>query len=189
MRARSNATHALAGSGGGAAPPPPAAALPGGRVTLRDLVPGDDVPPRLQVLRAAVLVREVVRVLPDVVAEDRRLTGRDRAVLVRRARHIQLAAVEHEPGPTRAELVRSGRLELLLEVVERPERARDRIAQLAARFAAAIRAHPAPEERVVVVAAGVVADRRTDVVGQLVEAPKYLFDRLVSPFGALERPV
>src|SRR5947209_17205655 len=54
-----------------------------GRVALGHLVPRDDVPPRLQVLGPTVLVRQVIGVLPDVVAEDRGLAGRDRAVLVR----------------------------------------------------------------------------------------------------------
>src|SRR4051794_34284145 len=41
------------------------------RVALGDLVPVDDVPPRLEVIRALVLVLEVVGVLPDVVAQQR----------------------------------------------------------------------------------------------------------------------
>ena len=45
-------------------------------VPLGDLVPVDDVPPRLEVVRALVLVLEVVGVLPDVVAQQRRLSRR-----------------------------------------------------------------------------------------------------------------
>src|SRR3954451_13788341 len=66
----------------------------GGAVALGDLRPVDRVPPGLEVRRARVLVREVVRVLPDVVAEQRRLSGGERGVLVRRARDGERAAVE-----------------------------------------------------------------------------------------------
>jgi len=37
---------------------------------LVDFVPVDDVPPGVEVVRAAVVVLEVIGVLPDVVAED-----------------------------------------------------------------------------------------------------------------------
>ena len=36
-----------------------------------DLSPVDNVPPRGQIVRAAVLVLEVIGMLPDIVAEDR----------------------------------------------------------------------------------------------------------------------
>src|SRR3954468_11626530 len=42
-------------------------------VALGDLVPVDDVPPRLEVVGTLVLVLEVVGVLPDVVAQQRHL--------------------------------------------------------------------------------------------------------------------
>src|SRR5688572_9182065 len=47
-------------------------------------VPVHRVPPGVEVVRAPVLVVEVVGVLPDVDSEDRRVTFHERGVLVRR---------------------------------------------------------------------------------------------------------
>src|SRR5690349_20331712 len=49
--------------------------LLGCRVQLGDLAPVDDVPERVEVVRALVLVLEVVRVLPHVGAQQRGLAG------------------------------------------------------------------------------------------------------------------
>src|SRR4029453_16545257 len=49
---------------------------------LRGLRPVDHVPPGVDVVGALVLVLQVVGVLPDVAADDRRLTVGDRCVLV-----------------------------------------------------------------------------------------------------------
>ena len=59
------------------------------RVAARDLVPVDDVPPRGEVVGSAVLVVEVVRVLPDVDAEQRHVALHERRVLVRRRVRLQ----------------------------------------------------------------------------------------------------
>src|SRR3954453_17027529 len=126
-------------------------------VALGDLGPVDGVPPGLEGRRARVLGRQVVRVLPAVVAEQRRRAGRERGVLVRGARDGERAAVEDEPGPARAELPRAGGLELRLEVLEGAECRVDGRAELAVGRAAAVGAHRLPEERVVVVTAAVVA--------------------------------
>src|SRR4249920_1589266 len=59
--------------------------LPAGGVEARrDGVPVDDVPPCLEVVGPAVLVVEVVGVLPHVDAEERYVTVHDGRVLVRR---------------------------------------------------------------------------------------------------------
>ena len=101
----------------------------------------------------------------------------------------EAGAVVHEPRPAGAEALHAVVLELGLEVVERAERSVDRRAQVAVGLAAAVRAHPLPELRVVGVAAGVVADRGLLVGGQLVQVLEDLLDRLVGPFGALEQAV
>src|SRR4029079_9990914 len=87
-------------------------ALLRGGVPLGDLVPVDHVPPRLQVVRALVLVLEVVGVLPDVDAEQRGLARADRRVLGGSARDLEPAprAVVDEPGPAAAELADAGRV-------------------------------------------------------------------------------
>src|SRR3954452_8787078 len=67
------------------------------RVALPDGVPVDHVPDRGQVVGPAVLVLQVVGVLPHVDAEQRCLALEDRRVLVGGAGHLELAAVEQEP--------------------------------------------------------------------------------------------
>src|SRR5436853_1926023 len=88
---------------------------------LRHLVPVDDVPPRLEVVRALVLVLEVVGVLPDVDADQRRLARRDRRVLVGRAGDHEPRPVVHEPRPAAAELADARGVHLLLQLVEAAE--------------------------------------------------------------------
>src|SRR5262249_60758035 len=67
---------------------------------LLDGVPVDDAPPRLEVVRATVLVLEVVRVLPDVDAEQRDVALHDRRVLVGSRIDRESGAVVDEPCPT-----------------------------------------------------------------------------------------
>src|SRR3954447_19044860 len=122
---------------------------------LRHLVPVDHVPPRLEVVRALVLVLEVVGVLPDVDSDQRRLPRGDRRVLVGSARDRKPRAVVHEPGPAAAELADARGVHLLLELVEAAEGLVDAVGQLARGVVAAVRAHDLPEERVVRVPAGV----------------------------------
>src|SRR4051794_12972842 len=164
----------------------PGLPLLGGGEPLGHLRPVHRVPPRLEVVRALVLVLEVVRVLPDVVAQDRRLAVADGAVLVRRARDRQAAAVDDEPGPAGAELAHARGLELLLEVVERPERVLDRVRELAVGLAAAVGAHRLPERRVVEVAAAVVAHRAALVLRHGLEVGDDLLDRLALEVAALQ---
>src|SRR5690606_4630971 len=121
-----------------------------GGVLLRYGVPVDDVPPRLDVVGPPVLVLQVVGVLPDVEAEDRRVAVHDRRVLVRRGVDLQVPrAVHDEPGPARAETAGGLLLEQRLELVEAAERLVDRLPQLTARLPAGVGAHDLPEEVVV----------------------------------------
>src|SRR4051794_30893631 len=81
-------------------------------------VPVDDVPPCGQVVGAAVLVLQVVRVLPHVDAEDRLLAFHQRAVLVGGALDHQLPAGVDQPRPAAAEALGAGVVHLRLELVE-----------------------------------------------------------------------
>src|SRR5271170_3802822 len=121
-----------------------------------DLVPVDGVPPGGEIVGALVLVLEVVGVLPDVVAEDGVVTLRDGAILVRRGDDFQLAALEDQPAPAGAELLRGGFVEELLEVFKGAEVGLDLSSDLAGGFAATARLHDLPEHGVVDVAAAVV---------------------------------
>jgi hypothetical protein len=51
---------------------------------LVDFVPVDDVPPRIQIFGATILILQVVGVLPHVVAEDRHVTVANGIVLIGR---------------------------------------------------------------------------------------------------------
>jgi len=94
-----------------------------------------------------------------------------------------------EPRPARAELADAGFFELALEGVEGAELLVDRGTQVAAGLATAVGAEHLPEQRVVVVAAGVVTDRALLVIGQAGEVGQNLLDVLVGPLGALQRGV
>ena len=163
----------LAGAAGDERPAPACLLEP-----LSHRVPVDDVPPRREVVRAAVLVVEVVGVLPDVDAEERHLALHQRRVLVRRRLDGEPAAVGDEPRPAAAEALDAGVVDLsfMLDAAERADRLSE-----AARLAAAVRAHDLPEERVVRVAAGVVADGRPLVLGQRVEVGQDLLDGRSAP--------
>src|SRR5579862_4561456 len=67
--------------------------------SLINLRPVDHVPPGVDVVRPAILVLQVVRVLPDVDAEDRVLAVHQRTVLVRGALDGQLVAAADHPRP------------------------------------------------------------------------------------------
>src|SRR5688572_11131791 len=96
--------------------------LPTLSVPRRDLVPVHDVPPSRHVIRTPILILEVVGVLPDVDAQDRRLTLHERRVLIGSPEDGQLSArILAEPPPPRSELTDGRRLELGLELVERAE--------------------------------------------------------------------
>src|SRR5947209_6198334 len=153
------------------------------------LWPVHDVPPGVDVVGPAVLVLEVVGVLPDVDAKQRGLTVADRIVLVRGGDHGERRAVVHEPGPARAELVHARILELRLELIVGPEGGLDRGAELAVGLASAVRGHPLPEQRVVVVPAAVVAHCSALVVGQRSEVLEHLANVPLRPLGPLQRSV
>src|SRR5207245_7755090 len=92
------------------------------------LRPVHHVPKGLEVIRAAVLVFEVIGVLPYVATEDRpafatrdRL-AHDRIVLVGGGDDLEFAAVPHEPDPAAAKPAQAAGFKLFLESVEATER-------------------------------------------------------------------
>ena len=147
--------------------------------------------PRLDVLRAAVVVVEVVRVLPDVDAQQRRQAVGDRGVLVGRRDDQHARAVVHEPRPAGAERAHRRRLHRLLEDGDGAERLLDaRCSSLPLGSPPPVGRHARPEQAVVDVAADVVRDRRADALGHLVELRQQLLGRHVRrPAGVLERRV
>src|SRR5947208_2548466 len=114
----------------------------------------------LHEIRPAVLVIEVISVLPHVAGQERCLSLRQRIDRVRRRHDLDLPAIGDEPSPATAELADSRRLELLLEFIETAAATVDRLGNLSARRAAAVRLHAVPEESVIPHLSGVVEDPR-----------------------------
>src|SRR5258708_10050406 len=87
-----------------------------GGIALGDLAPVHGVPPRLEIIGAAVLVVEIIGVLPDIVSEQRALAVHDRTVLGRAGLDLELAVpCGGHAYPARAEMTPPGRLEILPE--------------------------------------------------------------------------
>src|SRR4029077_6691526 len=105
-------------------------------VAAVDLVPVDDVPEGLDVFGPAVLVLQVVGVLPDVEAEDRGVAADEGRVLVRQAVEHEPLVDADQPRPAAAEVVQGHGVELALELLEGAEGVLDRLANGSARLAA-----------------------------------------------------
>src|SRR6267142_4474265 len=133
--------------------------------SLVNLSPVDDVPPCVDVVGTAILVLQIVRMLPHVDAEDDVLSFHERTVLVRAALDHELAALADTPRPSAAEASDAGFLHFFFELVEAAERRVDRIGDGAARRAARLRSHDLPEHRMIRVPAAVVAHGGTNVLG------------------------
>src|SRR3954453_9152976 len=98
---------------------------------------------RLEIIRTTVAVVDVVGVLPDVAAEDRGGAVHQRILAVRGLGDLELAVLDLEPGPARAELTDARRLEVRLELLEAAEVLVDLLLDLARQLgAAAIGLHP-----------------------------------------------
>src|SRR5262245_2920847 len=107
---------------------------------------------RLQIIRTAVAIIDVVGVLPDVAAEDRRRAMDQRAFAVGGLGDFELAVLDRQPAPAGAELTDAGGGEIGLELFEAAEILVDLLFQTARQLAAAaVRLHPVPEMQVVVV--------------------------------------
>src|SRR5579864_9508214 len=123
-----------------------------------DFIPVDYIPPSRQVFGAAIVVFEVVGVLPNVIAENGEQALGDGVVLVGRADDLHFAAgLSGQPDPSAAELFCAGIVELGLEILEVAECFLDDFGDCAAGIAAALGLHDLPEHGVVHVSASIVA--------------------------------
>mmetsp|Transcript_918 Transcript_918/g.1904 ORF Transcript_918/g.1904 Transcript_918/m.1904 type:complete len:210 (-) Transcript_918:257-886(-) len=136
----------------------------GGRlVVLGHFRPVDDLPPGGDVLRPAVLILEVVGMLPHVNAHDRDepIAVHERVVLVGGGHDLDGAVLSHrQPGPAGAEHPRRGGGEGSLELIERAVRRADLLGEDSRWLSAAVGPHDRPEHAVVVVAAACVVELR-----------------------------
>src|SRR6266496_6289351 len=106
-------------------------------VVLYDGVPIHHVPPSFKVIGAAVLVLEIVGVLPDVDTEDRRVAIHQGTVLIWRRNNFELSIlVFNQPRPAAAKTAHASSSKFLFEFVKAAERGFDIIGEFAFRFAA-----------------------------------------------------
>ena len=142
-------------------------------VSLLYRLPVDDVPERGDVVRAPVLILQVVGVFPHVQAQDRRAgqagdIRRPSAGCLdsRSSRPPVCRSVTHQPSPAAAEAIGCGVAEGLFEGRESAQFG-CRSPRPACRpgVPPALRPHDRPEQRVVRVTAAVIADDRPFVVG------------------------
>src|ERR1700722_10809784 len=88
----------------------------------RDMVPIDQmVEEGRDEVGPAVLVVEIISMLPHVAGEEGHLTLRQRIDRVQRLNNFELVPFADEPAPAAAELVRAGGGELRMELVEAAE--------------------------------------------------------------------
>src|SRR5437870_3727872 len=90
-------------------------------VSLGHVVPVNHIKPGDNVIGPAILVFEVVGVLPNVDSEQRMSALANWVVLIRRSFYFQLLAVEHQPGPAAAKDFGGGLSKLALETRETAE--------------------------------------------------------------------
>src|SRR6478752_350794 len=155
-------------------------------VTLGDIVPIDQVLNEgLQIVRPAIAIIDVIGVLPDIDAEDRSGAMDEWAFAIGRLHHGHLAVLDRKPGPARSELRHAGLDEIFLHLVERTDAIDDGLFDLAGDLAAAIRLHPFPEMKVVVVLPGIVEEAGILPKGALDD----LLEALAFPFCTLEQVV
>src|SRR6476646_3482270 len=88
----------------------------GFREQLVDIVPVHQmIDPRLQIVRAAIAIVDVVGVLPDVDAENRGGAMYQRVLAIGRLGDFELAIFHRQPCPSRTELADAGGGEIGLE--------------------------------------------------------------------------
>src|SRR6266567_4544705 len=103
----------------------------------------------LRVIGAAVLIIEVVRVLPDIDRQEGRLSADERHFGVGGAHDLERIPVNDEPGPSAAELLHRGGDEFLLDGVETAEFRLDPVGERTARLAPALGLERTPVEGVI----------------------------------------
>src|ERR1700721_4877864 len=90
---------------------------------------------RLEIVRAAIAIIDVIGVLPDVATEDRRGAMNQRALAIGRLGDFKLAVLDRKPAPARTELANAGGGEVGLEFLQPAEIFGDLLFQTAGQFA------------------------------------------------------
>ena len=88
----------------------------GGFVVCANGVPVNHAPKRLEIIRAAVLVLEIIGMLPNIAAKNRRSAFHQRCVLISRVTNTESAVgLDAQPRPTAAKLCGARGFEFFLE--------------------------------------------------------------------------
>src|ERR1700686_575511 len=99
----------------------------GRNVALPDSLPVQNVPPRLEIVGAAVLIVEIIGVLPHIAAEQGMLAVHHWTVLVRTGLERQSAVlVDRDKGPARTEQFQAIGVEIAPQFFDPAEVAVDR---------------------------------------------------------------
>src|SRR5579885_3196401 len=115
-------------------------------------------------IRPAILIVQVIGMLPHIAGEERLLPGRDRSHCVRALHDLELVLLGDQPRPSAPELADRGRLKHILELVEAAEVPVDALRERARRRATAARLHGSPEEGMVPMLSGIVEYRSLGLV-------------------------
>ena len=145
------------------------------RIALRDVIPVDHMNDRRQIIRTAILILEVIGMLPNVDSEQRPPFGHQRAVLIRCCIEDQFfVRVHREPSPAAAENSKRRGSKLLFELLLTSERPIQRLCQFTARLSALrSRSQRLPEQRVIGMTATLISHRsrqRAQAYQQLIDA-------------------
>src|ERR1019366_9813936 len=111
------------------------------------------------VIGPSVAIVDVIGVFPNIAAENRRSAMNERVLAVRSLSDGQFAVLYHEPSPAGSELGHTGLREIFLHLGDAAEVGIDFGLQLAGNLiAAAVRLHPLPEVRVIVMLTSIVEE-------------------------------
>ena len=87
-----------------------------GLVVRANGIPVHDAPKCLEIIRAPVLIFQVIGVLPNITAKNRRAAFHQRGVLIRRVANAEsTVGFDAEPRPTATELGRARSFKFFLE--------------------------------------------------------------------------
>src|SRR5260370_6442985 len=142
-------------------------------VSFRDIVPINRVPKRGDILRPAILMLQVVRVLPNIDSKNRCfffILFRDLVILIWCWRDLQIFTIHDQPSPTAPKKLGRRFAKLLLKIGEAPKSRVNCLREIAGGFTAVVLLQELPEQGVIEMTSGIVADRCSDVFRKCIQA-------------------
>lgn len=154
-----------------------------------DLIPIDDVPEGVDVIRTSVLIIQVIGVFPDIESEDGGVAAvpecraHEGAVLIGGAGDLEGSVGSgDEPCPTRAEAGRTGVGEGRLKRSKIAECGVDGLREFTGWFSTAVRGEDAPEKAVVGMSTTIVTDSALNGFGEAGD----IADEVVDGLGRID---